>query len=93
MKSWQVGDIIYCIDKSDGFIEPYQVICKYDFHFNIAAFSIESLLDGNCKQIILDEDKSRIIDFPEKMYGFDIDKLYDEYAKEIESKQIHKAIF
>ena len=90
---WKIGDIIYCIDKSNGFIEPYQIIYNYNFNSDIPTFRIESLLDGNRRRIILEKTKSIILDCPERMYGFDIDKLYDEYVKENESKQIYKESF
>lgn len=80
--NWYVGDIVYRLDKSNGFIEPYKIISKYIID-NYAELIIESLLDDTLIYAILDKDKYKIIVCSTAMYGFDINILYDKY---IESK-------
>lgn len=83
--NWYIGDIVYRLDKSNGFIEPYEiiVILRDNILYDYASLIIESLLSGILLHVIFDKDKYKIIDLSRAMYGFDINKLYDKY---IESK-------
>lgn len=83
--NWYIGDIVYRLDKSNGFIEPYKIIAilKNNILYDYASLIIESLLSDILVHVIFDKDKYKIIDLSRAMYGFDINKLYDKY---IESK-------
>lgn len=83
--NWHIGDIVYRLDKSNGFIEPYEIIAIFNDYvsYYYASLIIESLLSGILLHVILDKDKYKIIACSTAMYGFDINKLYDKY---IESK-------
>lgn len=62
--NWYIGDIVYRLDKSDGFIEPYEIIAIFNDYvsYDYASLIIESLLSGILLHVILDKDKYKIID-------------------------------
>lgn len=78
---WKVGDIIYRIVLKSGYIEPYEIQRLHRNYCNVLVADIIGLFNGFSFPMCISDDKNRIVEFTDVIYGSDIDKLYNIYLR------------